>query len=114
MTPEEKNAIKKDIQKNIKDLKERITALEKSSKPVAPDNAIGRLSRMDAIQITAMGEAGLARFRQELHDLEQKLIIIDTPGFGICRFCKGAIGIERLKALPGTDKCITCAEKHSI
>lgn len=68
---------------------------------------------MDAIQIAAMGKAGLSRFRQELHDLEQKLLIIDTPGFGICNSCKGSIGLERVKALPGTDKCVKCAEKFS-
>lgn len=112
MTPGDKEEIKKDIQKKIEELKSRIAELEDSTKPTAPDSAIGRLSRMDAIQIQAMGEAGLVRFRQELQALEQKLLIIDTPSFGICLFCKREIGVERIKALPGTNKCIQCAEKH--
>ena len=112
MTPEDKEEIKKDIQKKIEELKTRIADLEDSTKPIAPDKALGRLTRLDAMQAKAVREAGLALCRQELQAVEQQLLIIDTPGFGICRFCKGEIGIKRLKALPGTARCIKCAGKH--
>jgi DnaK suppressor protein len=113
MDPEEKENLKHDIEKKIAVLRTRISELERSSGPVAPDNAIGRLTRMEAIQSAAMGQAGLERFRRELHDLEEKLAAIDSTGFGRCRMCSGPIGVARLKALPATDTCIQCAQKYS-
>jgi DnaK suppressor protein len=111
MIPENREAIKKDIQDRIGELHTRIATLEISSKPIAPDSALGRLTRMDAMQMKAVGEAGLERLRLERDTLERTLLIIDTPEFGMCRFCKKEIGFERLKALPGTNTCIECAEK---
>lgn len=113
MTPEEKADIQKEIQQKIQELRARICDLERSSGPVAPDNAIGRLTRMEAIQSAAMGQAGIERFRMQVHELEEKLARIDSADFGVCRFCSGPIALARLKALPATETCIQCAQKYS-
>ena len=46
-----KQKIRKHIEAKINDLEESIKRHKRSLKPVSPDNAIGRLSRMDAIQL---------------------------------------------------------------
>jgi len=51
MTQQERSELKDIINDRIRETKEEIEHLKELTKPVAPDNAIGRLSRMDAINI---------------------------------------------------------------
>ena len=44
--------------------------------------------------------------RTALRDTLQRL---DAPGYGACEVCAGFIGVERLMALPATQRCIRCA-----
>jgi RNA polymerase-binding transcription factor DksA len=53
-----------------------------------------------------------ALLRQAKADREALLLArdrIEQPGYGVCEYCKGFIGIERLLALPYAARCITCA-----
>lgn len=56
-------------------------------------------------QVTSLAEAA----RTQLEDLDQALAAVDGADFGTCEQCDAAIGLERLQALPGTRRCITCA-----
>ena len=59
-------------------------------------------------QVTSLAAAARAR-RDEL---ERALAAIDGGGsYGICELCGGPIGIERLEALPGATRCVTCATR---
>ena len=49
MHAQERQLLKKKIELAIKDTERKITQLEEATKPIAPENAIGRVSRMDAI-----------------------------------------------------------------
>ena len=53
----------------------------------------------------------LARItRGHLAELDRALAAVEAdPAFGRCATCGRPIGFERLQALPGTDRCITCA-----
>ena len=55
MNENEKEELKQKIIEEIKIQEHLIDSLKKTSKPVSPDNAIGRLTRMEAIssQISA-------------------------------------------------------------
>jgi DnaK suppressor protein len=114
MDLQQKKELKIDIQERIEKLKESIKILEEVTKPIAPDNAIGRITRMDAIQMRGIKEANLETSKHTLYKLEQALECIDLDTFGVCQYCKKRIGFERIKALPETNKCIVCAEKYSI
>ncbi|HRB05042.1 MAG TPA: TraR/DksA C4-type zinc finger protein [Ilumatobacteraceae bacterium] len=53
-----------------------------------------------------------ALLRQARSDREALLLArdrIEQPGYGVCEYCKGFIGLERLLALPSATRCITCA-----
>ncbi|MFC1510733.1 TraR/DksA family transcriptional regulator [Candidatus Omnitrophota bacterium] len=113
MTPEEQIELKIDIEQRIAEIESNITSLETTSKPVAPDQSLGRLTRMDAMQIQKMQEANLETSRSNLLKLQDGLKKIDEGSFGQCYYCKGMIGFERLKALPESNMCIKCAEKYS-
>lgn len=59
-------------------------------------------------QVTSLAAATRAR-RDEL---DRALAAIDGGGsYGICELCGGPIGIERLEALPGATRCVTCAAR---
>jgi RNA polymerase-binding transcription factor DksA len=58
-------------------------------------------------QVTSLAAAT----RRRRDELDRALVAIDGGGggYGICEQCGGPIGIERLEALPGTTRCVTCA-----
>lgn len=81
---------------------------------VKPDVAIGRLTRMEAMQAGHVTEA-LRRQRQaELQRLESALQQIDKEGFGICHDCEEAIPLPRLIARPGARRCVACAQAAEL
>lgn len=112
MTPEEKNELKAAIEARIAEIESNLSSLEETSKPVEPDVSLGRLTRMDAIQIQKMQEANLKTARSNILKLREGLKKLEEGTFGICHYCDEMIGFERLKALPESVMCIRCAEKY--
>ncbi len=87
----------------------RIKQYEAMSGPIAPDNAIGRVSRMDAINNKGVTDAALRKAKEQLQGLQHNLDKIGTTDFGICRKCKKAIPIERILLAPESSFCVNCA-----
>ena len=77
--------------------------------PVAPDNALGRLTRMEALNDKAVNEAALGQARERLSLLELALTKVYNRGFGICTACEKPIPIERLLLMPQSTRCVRCA-----
>ncbi len=71
--------------------------------------AVGRLSRMDAIQNQAMAKAQAARRIGEASRLRAALVRIDEGEFGFCEDCGDDIAPKRLELDPAAAKCIGCA-----
>lgn len=91
-------------------LKAEIPRLEEQVKPVAPDNAIGRISRMDNIVNQSVAEAQLSKARVRLARLREAVKRVDDEDFGLCLDCGEPIPMARLKAMPETGYCVDCAE----
>jgi DnaK suppressor protein len=70
---------------------------------------VGRLSRMDAIQIQQMGLASERRRKNELNALDAALKRIEQDEFGICNRCGDEINPRRLESDPSVTLCIQCA-----
>ena len=66
MTEEERNELKLKIDQSISDTERDISELEELTKPISPENAIGRVSRMDAINNKSINEAALAQAKTKL------------------------------------------------
>ena len=88
-----------------------IDAYKALNRPVSPDSAIGRLTRMEAIQSKSINESALREAEATRTRLERALSGIGHPDFGLCRECDEPIPIARLKAMPGADLCVGCAEE---
>ena len=85
---------------------------EDERKPVILDQTeVGRLSRMDAIQIQAMAIETDRRRKVELQRIEAALQRLGEGEYGICVSCGKAIAKKRLENDPTAPTCITCAEK---
>lgn len=113
MNPEQIQEIKQVIIKKINTLKKKIETFGDLSKPVAPDNAISRLTRMEAINSRSINEASLAKSKQTLRSLEKALDSIGGSDFGFCLHCDEPIAHKRLMIMPEATLCVACAEKLS-
>ena len=98
------------INKEIEELKKTINLVKETVKPVAPDNAIGRLTRMEAINSKSINEATLRLAKNKLEKLEIARGNIDNPEFGICSGCDEPIPLGRLKILPESTMCVKCID----
>ncbi len=105
-----KAKLKENIMEKIKTIKQDIASYKLLTKPISPDNAIGRLTRMEAINSKSINEAALKKAEDTLSELERALAKIDNPDFGLCRECEEPIPSARLMILPETDLCVQCAE----
>ena len=78
-------------------------------KPVELDqNAVGRLSRMDAIQVQAMAQETERRREVEVQRIDAALIRIEEGDYGYCTRCGDEIPAKRLDFDPSSPLCITC------
>ena len=86
---------------------------EASSETVNLDQSrVGRLSRMDALQLQAMAQASGRRRSEALRNIAAALARIDSGDYGYCRDCETAIPEARLSFDPAAERCIECASAH--
>ena len=110
MENDQKTKLIENIEAQIETIKENIASYKLLTKPIAPDNAIGRLSRMEAINSKSINETALEKAKDTLSKLERALFKSDSPDFGICKECDEPIPFARLMVLPESDFCVQCAE----
>jgi len=111
MDNKKRNKYKELIIKTIEEIKTDIKNLEEQTKPIAPDNAIGRLSRMEAINAKSVNEKMLGNKRIRLTRLENALKKADSEEFGECVLCGEEIEENRLKLIPESNTCRECAQE---
>ena len=100
--------VKKRIEEEIKSTTELINKYRELTKPIAPENAIGRVSRMDAINNKSVNELALKNAEIKLNNLTVALSKIDDPDFGICVRCNNPIPMGRILLMPQTTTCVNC------
>lgn len=72
--------------------------------------SVGRLSRMDAIQVQAMALATDRRRKTELARVNAALERLGSDEFGYCETCGEEIAPARLEHNPAVTTCIGCAD----
>ena len=109
MDTRQKEDIRKKIQVQLLETEQDIANLVALTKPIAPDNAIGRLTRMDAINNRSINQAALNSCRHKLSMLNKALGRINDSDFGICADCGEPIPAGRIMIMPETNLCVHCA-----
>lgn len=112
MNAEERATLKQVILREMEEQRHLIESLARTTKPVAPDKAIGRLTRMEAINSKSISEANLSAARAKLAQLEKALGKVNDPGFGVCARCAHPIPHGRILLMPESVLCVRCAEKR--
>lgn len=109
MTPQEQKEIKKLLLSEISKTSEKILEYKEMTQPIAPENAIGRISRMDAINNKSINEAALLKAENKLKNLELAIEKMKDADFGICLKCSDKIPIQRIMLVPQSRFCVKCA-----
>ena len=78
---------------------------------ISPDNAIGRLTRMEAIQAQSISNAGKSRLGKRLLMIKSALEAIDNGSYGTCVTCGDSIPAGRLEIRPESRLCVKCASR---
>ncbi|MGD2132782.1 MAG: TraR/DksA C4-type zinc finger protein [Maricaulaceae bacterium] len=80
-------------------------------KPVELDQqSVGRLSRLDSMQVQAMAKAAEARRAGEIKRIDAALARLDAGEYGWCVTCGEAISADRLSIDPAAPQCAACAQ----
>ena len=111
MNSTQKNKIRSKIHENINATKLEIEDLTLLTQPISPENAIGRVSRMDAINNKTINDRALLKAKEKLRKLIIAISRVEEEDFGICRSCNGEIQVGRLLLMPESNTCIKCASK---
>ncbi len=101
--------IKQTILDEISKTEKSIEEYKDMVKPIPPDVAIGRISRMDAINNKSVMEASLRQAEEKLKNLNKVFAQIGSKEFGICLKCKQPIPIGRILIRPESLYCVNCA-----
>lgn len=72
---------------------------------------VGRVSRMDAMQVQAMAKESERRRVLAMRRIDAALQRIENGDYGYCMACDEAIMASRLEVDPGALLCIDCASK---
>ena len=72
--------------------------------------SVGRLSRMDAMQMQAMAQASSRRRFARVTRIDAALSRIAEDEFGYCQDCGDDIGKARLALDPTAPTCVSCAK----
>lgn len=73
--------------------------------------SVGRLSRMDSLQVQAMAVATEQRRRQQIARIDAALKRLEEGTYGECVICGETIAPKRLELDPAVPTCITCAAR---
>jgi DnaK suppressor protein len=93
------------------DLRARADTAQDATRTVELDQpAVGRLSRMDALQAQQIARATEQRRRAQLQRIEGALRRLERGEFGECHGCGEPIDPRRLDADPTLTRCIECSD----
>lgn len=109
MDDKQREKLRIQLEEEIEKTRKLVADYKDLSKPVSPENAIGRISRMDAINNKSVTEAALRKAEEKLNNLQVMLTKVDSSDFGICLKCQQPIPIGRLMIRPHSRYCVTCA-----
>ena len=109
MTETEKNNLRTEISKRINSIEEQIIELKELTKPIEPDCAIGRVSRMDAINNQSINTNALQKKLIQREGLVAALDNMNQSSFGVCIRCGKNIPMGRILLMPESRRCVACS-----
>ncbi len=116
LTAKAKEEIKSALQRERQSLRRNIRSLDDSVRTLADSQALEGVGQLaDVASDQAQEEINLTlenASRIKLAEVDAALERLKGEAFGICENCGKPIPIARLRALPWTTLCITCASER--
>lgn len=110
MNDERREALRARLEARAAEFAEAERSSADERRPVELDQqSVGRLSRMDAMQVQAMSNAQSRRRATELRRIQAALKRWKDGEYGYCAECGDEIAEKRLDLDPATPLCIDCA-----
>jgi DnaK suppressor protein len=110
LTPEQVGLLREELTRALSRLTRSMKTTSRAARPVKLDQtAVGRLSRMDAIQNQSLTKGLQEREQVKAAQLTEALQRLETGTYGICTACGEPIAFERLLLFPETQTCSRCA-----
>ena len=103
-------AIQDKLLSEIASTQKKLNEYTELCKPIAPENSIGRISRMDAINNKSVVEAAFREAKNKMQQLQVMQKKIKDLDFGACVKCKKEIPFGRLMIRPQSKFCVNCAQ----
>jgi len=105
------DTLRRALESLIEELQEALAGTAEAARPVELDQpAIGRVSRIDAIQQQKMTEANRQAQQSRLQLARSALRRFEEDEYGDCQACGDEIGDARLTARPESLFCIGCQQ----
>ena len=102
--------IRETLERERDELLEASESAVDDRRPVELDQqSVGRVSRMDALQVQAMAQALETRRQGRMHRIDDALQRIGSGDYGYCTQCGEEIPAKRLAIDPTNERCVHCA-----
>ena len=112
LTIAQREELRTELERELEILQQRVQRGTAAGRPVELDQtAVGRLSRMDAIQNQGLAAGTRARAQLELAQVLDALARLDAGTYGLCQTCSRAIPYERLCVMPEARECQGCSRR---
>lgn len=109
LTADELIDLEEIISEEIERIREESEKSKTEREAISPDVSIGRLSRLDSMQMQEVAKEAERRREERLGLLELALDRLDEGTYGRCDSCGEDIEFERLKVTPEAVRCSACA-----
>ena len=110
MNPDDAEQVRRKLLQLLADIERMQNSTEADRRPIELDQtAVGRLSRMDALQMQAMAAASQKMRETKRRRIGEAIRRIDAGEYGWCVKCGAAIAPERLATDLAIAACIRCA-----
>ena len=111
LTPDQLVELRAELERQIHRLERSMRITDEAAAPVTLDQtAVGRLSRMDALQNQGLTKNLQERERARFALLREALERMEDGTFGACTLCGAAIPFGRLFVVPETPACASCGD----
>ena len=90
---------------------QRLKTLQKELKPLRKTCAYDDAEYAFLCNDMTMKEKEIAQLKKEYEELQNALVHIESPDYGICEMCDEEIEKERLELAPNAKLCISCLKE---
>lgn len=112
LTPEQLGQIRCALERTLSRLERNMEVNGNGRPPELDQSAVGRLSRIEALQNQGFTRGLQERERVQLAQVMDALKRLEDGCYGVCTSCHGPVGFERLMVFPEARHCTRCGNSN--